>query len=263
MTTTSARPVTAFSSITAGFPTTVFTPYEAVMATTDGGSSYDRTHTGTVPAGLQIMLDLAPLANYPMVITVGGNARTIIAAGTPSSGQVLVDFVSGLIQFAAADASASYSITYRGRGTALDATWWNTLQKELAATQSAVQPYIYGERLIGEATGVNLKTAATTNVGAVLTASVVLTRLLVIPTTVSSITAMPECTAGTNASGAGSYLMSSTILTGLSTTRPFQWVPSAGITVICASGNRPTFTVGTGATGTTLTATIRVYGINA
>ncbi len=141
------RASTAYSSITAGFPTTVYAPAE--------GKDYDvyagtTSESGTVPAGLYLYLNYRP-QRTTLAITLDGVAASLVEWGvTPSAaGVVAVSYVSGQLRFHAGDVGKTAAATYSHLGSVIDSTWWNTLQKELAATQQWLADTNPGQTLTG------------------------------------------------------------------------------------------------------------------
>lgn len=143
----------AIADYTASFPTSAYFPRDfrnydqsgyavseesfSVPAIADGDSRY------------RMNLDYTPLSQGGMTIEVGGNARTVIPYGeTPSTGQVAVSFVTGAIEFNAADASGSVEATYTGYGTPLVSALLNQVGAELAATQTRLLAHGPPRRII-------------------------------------------------------------------------------------------------------------------
>jgi len=135
--TTLAEVASAFP--TGGAPAKDFRDYDE-----NAGAGYDRVSTGTVPATLVIELELVPLQNFGVTITVATVARTIVAYGTEASGQVGVDFSAGLVAFHSSDDGLAYSVTFRGVGSGISATDLNTIQNEVTVLSGALGSYVVG-----------------------------------------------------------------------------------------------------------------------
>ena len=135
----------SLAAVAAAYPTGGATQKAFLDYDENAGAGYDRVDTGTVPTTpFAIELDLGPLTQYGVTITVGGVARTKVAIGTAASGQVGIDYVSGKVQFYSGDAGGSYSVTYRGRGSVITATDMNILQNEIAYLRTAAATFVVG-----------------------------------------------------------------------------------------------------------------------
>lgn len=130
----------------ASYPTSNYTPVDARDYDENAGATYDRTDTGTVPASspYRMFTELKPKRNSGMTVTVGGVSRTIVRLGTQASGQVGVDFNSGMLEFHSSDAGGSASVTYQGVGTLIDATLLNRMQNEIVAVQTSCTGKVTG-----------------------------------------------------------------------------------------------------------------------
>ena len=133
------------AAVASAFPTGGATQKDFRIYDENAGATYDRTDTGTVPATpYTIELDLVPLQNFGVTITVATVARTIVAYGTQASGQVGVDFVSGLVAFHSSDTGLAYSVGYRGIASGVSATDLNIIQNEIGYLRTLSASYVVG-----------------------------------------------------------------------------------------------------------------------
>jgi len=257
----------ALSSITASFPTTAYTPLELWDENLDAGASYNRTDTGTVPAATPYVLtcELVPLAQYGVTVTVGGNSRAIVRPGDEDEGLVGVDFVSGMLYFDSTDAGLAVSVTYRGRGTAPDATLLNRWQKEIYATQNWLLTTFRNEapfgHLIASKTGCNLKSSGQIEIASSVAVPYWVTGFRLFPTSVSGVTTYPWVSLGSNDNVTRFYDAREIPLTdALSSFRVF---PSEDREVRIGTDENDdiVLNVSTVAVGTAFTVTAYVYGI--
>ncbi len=131
--------------VTANFPTTNMTLRAKLDYDENAGAAYDAVETGTVPgAPYQIELDSKPLRNFGVTIEVGGSPRTLRRIGTEGSGEVGIDFNTGLVQFHSSDTGGTYTVERRGLGSVITATDWNTISKEVIATQTYARTAVIG-----------------------------------------------------------------------------------------------------------------------
>lgn len=102
--------------------------------------------SGAVPATSPYVVKLpARVPQQPVTVTVGGNARTVIAGGSPGAGQVGYDRVTGLLTFHSSDASGAFVANIKPLVTAILAGDMHRLQAELAAAQTALGDQITAE----------------------------------------------------------------------------------------------------------------------
>lgn len=132
----------------AGFPTAALTPLRFVNWATDNAALTSQTLT--VPASPYQIQIPAPLPQSSLVITVGGNARTIVNGNAPAAGQVGLDSVTGILTFNAADTGLVATYTVTPLATAVMAGFLHKLQAELQKTQqwALARPDICASRFL-------------------------------------------------------------------------------------------------------------------
>ena len=136
-----------YDDVTAEFPTTNMTPIPKVDYDENAGAAaaYNEPETGTVPgAPYEVELAIKPLKNFGVTITVGGSPRTLRRIGTEGSGEVGIDFNTGLMRFHSSDMGGAYSVARRGLGSTITATQWNKVIKEVIATQTYARTAVIG-----------------------------------------------------------------------------------------------------------------------
>jgi len=180
----------AAAAAAVGFPSSVLTPWELF----DKSVNRDPLAVAfSVPAGLS---RVAPVFLGIPVVTVGGNARTVVRGTGPASGQVGYDDVMGILYFHSTDAAGSCVATGAPLMTVRVAGFLHRLQAELIAAEA----YILGLESTGRVnqlavvTGVSLQTAgvrATVTVPVGQTGALVAVRARV--TSIGAVMVWPVC----------------------------------------------------------------------
>ena len=95
--------------------------------------------SGTVPAAAPYAVQL-PVARPGTVpsISVAGNPRAIVRTGSPGSGQVNLDPITGVATFNVADANSAFTWSLVPLRTVATADFLNRLQAELLAAQTEI-----------------------------------------------------------------------------------------------------------------------------
>lgn len=111
--------------------------------TLDGGSSGSAVVPNVpVDGKYRLVLDYRP-QRLTLTVTVGGNAASLIEypLAPVSAGQVSVNYLTGVLEFAAADAGKAVVAQYRDLGTVTDAGTFNAMQKAVSdGTSGPIDP---------------------------------------------------------------------------------------------------------------------------
>lgn len=135
------------SGVAASYPGAVFEPFDLRDRDEDGYAV--EGESGVVPGSAdgegryRVFLDLVPLEQASIGITVGGSARTLVPYGEAvAAGQVGVSMITGVVEFHASDAGEAFAVDYTGAGSALVAAVLNRVQAEIVATQEELDDVV-------------------------------------------------------------------------------------------------------------------------
>ena len=134
------RPYTnSLASVTASYPTAVYVPVERLN---EADTYAPATETGTVPAGgngYTAELNHGILQQSTLTVALGSTSLTAVPFEiAPSADEVAVHFDRGLLKFHSSRSGQAVSVTYQPLGSVASASFENRMQKEVAATQTAV-----------------------------------------------------------------------------------------------------------------------------